>query len=206
MNYDFITLGFNCVPALILKELGLRKYSLPFDWNITNNMQVINCIEHDFNKFHKNLSMILDGHWMIDECGIQYPHDYPVDENECIVDNWKDYYQDNVNKYNRRIERFKNILQNDKPIIAVYLGKFQWATIIHNYLCKKFNKRFIFIVGTYEKIKSKNSDLIVCNLTNNEESRNKDFWITSINEAISKIQNNNKDKNYPLTKINMKYF
>jgi len=203
MDYNFITLGFNCAPALVLKELGLRKYSLPFDWVVTNNMQVMNCIEHDFKNFHKNLSMILDGHWMVDEYGIQYPHDYPVDKNDCIVSNWKEYYEDNLNKYSRRIERFKQILNNDKPVIALYLGKFQWASIIQNYLCKKFNKRFIFIVGTHEKIKNYNTDLIVCNLNNNEDSRNKDFWITSIDEALSKVQNNN---NSSIKRINMKFF
>ena len=84
-DYHFITLGFNCAPALILRDLELRNYSLPFDWIITSNNQIINCIEDDFNKFHKNLHFTLNNHWLMDEYGIQYPHDYPVNSNETIV-------------------------------------------------------------------------------------------------------------------------
>ena len=105
-DYHFITLGFNCAPALILRDLELRNYSLPFDWIITSNNQIINCIEDDFNKFHKNLHFTLNNHWLMDEYGIQYPHDYPLNSNETIVDDWQNYHANVLTKYERRIQRF----------------------------------------------------------------------------------------------------
>ena len=38
---------------------------------------------------------------------------------KCITDKWNDYYGIVLDKYNRRIERFKNIINEDKPIIVL---------------------------------------------------------------------------------------
>jgi hypothetical protein len=208
MEYNIITLGINCVPALILKDLGLRKYSLPFDWNVTNNMQIINCIEDDFRKFHRRLIFILDNHWLMDEYGIQYPHDYPTNEDETIVENWQNYQENVLEKYQRRIERFKNILNDPTPIIALYMGLLSYAVVIKKYLEKKYNRTIIFVVATYEK-KNKNKDknIIICNVYNNDDARNKTFWIDSIHEAISLVKNkqNRSMKNTITNKLFMNF-
>ena len=164
MEYNFITLGFNCAPAIILKELGLRRCSLPFDWVVTNNMQIINCIEDDFQKFHKNLEFTLNNHWFIDDYGIQYPHDYPVDEDDVIVSNWKDFHQDVIYKYKRRIERFKTILTSPTPIISLYLGPIKYALKLKKYIDNKYNKNLIFIVATYEKNLPYMDNVIIVNV------------------------------------------
>jgi hypothetical protein len=191
-SYNFITLGFNCSSALVLKDLGLRKYSLPFDWVVTNNMQVINCLEDDFKRFHKILKPILDSHWLEDEYGIQYPHDYPTNTDDTIVDNWEDYKADVIKKYERRIHRFKTILNDPTPIIALYLGTLNYVRVIKKYLESKYNKTIIFVLATYEPLKNNiDNNIIICNVYNNEDSRNKDFWIDGINKAINKVKNNN---------------
>jgi len=49
---------------------------------------------------------------------------------------------------------------------------------------KKYNrKNIIFVIATYEEGQSSN-DIIICNISTNEDSRNKDFWINGINKAI----------------------
>ena len=197
-GYHFITFGFNCAPALILRDLELRNYSLPFDWIITSNNQIINCIEDDFNKFHKNLHFTLNNHWLMDEYGIQFPHDYPVNSNETIVDDWQNYQANVLIKYERRIQRFKNIMNCSTPIIALYYGQVRYAQNMKQYMERKYNKVIVFVVATSEKfIFNRENNIIICNVSNNDQSRNKDFWIDGINEAISRI-NIIKQNNLPL--------
>jgi hypothetical protein len=202
MEYNFITLGFNCAPAKALKALGLRKYSLPFDWVITNNMRIVDCLEDDFQKFHKNLSLIMDGHWLIDEYGIEYPHDYPINKDDSIVDDWKNYHDDVLIKYQRRIERFKSVLNDPKPIIAIYLGPVQYSLLIKSYLNKRYNKNVIFVVGTYEKnISIKDNNIIICKINNYMDTINNDIWLEGINKAIAKLQNNNINNTQQINKM-----
>ena len=191
MEYNFITLGFNCSSATVLRDLGLRKTALPFDWIVVNNVnKIINCIEDNFQKFHKNLHFIMDNHWLEDEYGIQYPHDYPVNDNEEICDDWINYKTDVLKKYERRIERFHNILNDPLPIIALYHGPITWGKRIKSALEKKYNrKRIIFVIATYEKGQTSN-DIIICNIYTNEDSRNKNFWIKGINQAIQIVSDN----------------
>jgi hypothetical protein len=206
MEHNFITLGFNCVPALILKDMGLRKYSLPFDWNITNKRIVIQCIEDDFRKFHKNLHFVLNKHWLEDEYGIQYPHDYPLNDDGSIVDNWETFHNDVLLKYQRRINRFKDIMNSNKPIIALYHGYVSIAKVIKTYLANKYNKHnIIFIVCTYEK-KYQNNDknLIILNVETAEQARNKKYWENCIQFAIKQAQTNIAPS--PVPKMNMKFF
>jgi uncharacterized protein (DUF1919 family) len=189
MEYNIITLGINCAPALIARDLELRKFSLPFDWVVTNNNQIINCIEDDFEKFHKNLHFTLDNHWQMDEYGIQYPHEYPVNDDGTIIDNWQDYHAEVLIKYQRRIERFRNIMNDSKPIIALYFGTLKYAEILKKYMERKYNKIIVFVVAT-NQIPVRNIDnMIICNVYNNDQSRDKTYWINGINEAISKIKN-----------------
>jgi hypothetical protein len=56
----------------------------------------------------------------------------------------------------------------------------------------------VFVVATSEKfIFNRENNIIICNVSNNDQSRNKDFWIDGINEAISRI-NRIKQNNLPL--------
>jgi hypothetical protein len=206
MEHNFITLGFNCVPALILKDMGLRKYSLPFDWNYTNKRMIIQCIEDDFRKFHKKLKLVLNNHWLEDEYGIQYPHDYPVNEDGSIVDNWETLHNDVLLKYQRRINRFKDIMNNNAPIIALYHGYVSLAKVIKAYLANKYNKQnIIFIVCTYEKrYQNNDKNIIILNVDTMEQARNKNYWENSIRFAIKQTQTNIAPS--PVPKMNMKFF
>jgi uncharacterized protein (DUF1919 family) len=188
-EFNIITLGINCAPALVAKDLELRKYSLPFDWIVTNNIQIINCIEDDFSKFHKKLHFTLDNHWQMDEYGIQYPHEYPVNDDGTIVDNWQDYHEEVLVKYQRRIDRFKSIMSDTKPLIALYFGKLKYANTLKQYLEKKYNRIIVFVVATNEKPVRNIVNIIICNVYSNEESRDKSYWINGINDAISITKN-----------------
>jgi len=135
-SVNFITLGTNCIVALKLKELGLKKYSLPFDYIISNKKSIINCINDDFKKMHTDLIEITDSR-LQDLYGFIYVHDYPFTES-CIekdittpgeesyeelsklAPNYKDFINENIKKYQRKAQRFKEILKSKVPIIALH--------------------------------------------------------------------------------------
>ena len=147
----------------------------------------------------------------MDEYGIQYPHEYSVNDDGTIVDNWQDYHEEVLAKYQRRIERFKNIMNDSKPIIALYFGPLKYAEILKNYLEQKYNKIIIFVVATNEKPTHNIDNMIICNVYNNDQSRDKAYWLNGINEAISRVKNvsvlvPNKKINKKMNKMFMKLF
>jgi hypothetical protein len=53
---------------------------------------------------------------------------------------------------------------------------------------KKYNKTIVFVVTTIEVfINNIDDNIILCKVRNNDQSRNKDYWIDGINQAFSKI-------------------
>lgn len=87
-----IPIGVDCGMANFLKKYKLRNCALPFDW-VVSYTGVSNCICNDFNLFTN-----------------------PLNNNKNIYDIYfvHDFNHENINddteKYNRRIQRFKNIL------------------------------------------------------------------------------------------------
>ena len=45
MDIHFITMGFDCSPASVLRNLNLRGFALPFDWVVSNINSLNKCIE-----------------------------------------------------------------------------------------------------------------------------------------------------------------
>jgi hypothetical protein len=88
-----ISIGSDCHIAMFLKNNNLKSYSFPFDWIVTYN-GVSKCIENDFNNF---IPKLLN---RINEYDMFFYHDFD-----------RSNVYDHIDKYNRRIERFKNILE-----------------------------------------------------------------------------------------------
>lgn len=135
MNFNYLTLGHDCSPAGALRALELRTTAYPFDWNISTISALESCFATNFEYFHKNVVLNDTNTKVVDLYGFIFPHDYPLEnvnnmeeyigegvfaeENgKRIVNHWMDYNQIVVDKYARRIERFKNIVYDPKPIIV----------------------------------------------------------------------------------------
>jgi len=100
----FVSLGVDCGTANILKELGLRNFSLPFDWLVTYE-GITNIINNDFTDFlpKKNDD---DKYEKLNRTnGTLFLHNN---------------FPDDIEKMNRRIDRFKNLLNtsNEKIIFV----------------------------------------------------------------------------------------
>jgi hypothetical protein len=115
------TIGHGCYGALYLRKiLGRNTYSSPFSWNTVPNIKcVIDIIKNDF-KDYVYPSIFNDetrkGDW--NKYGVNFQHDYtkPEDKSSNIIE-----------KYNRRINRFNNILKNIDYVILLWSK--EWATI-----------------------------------------------------------------------------
>ena len=104
----FVPIGIDCGVAENLKKHNLRSFSLPFDWIVSYN-GITDIIKNDFTKFFPDLSnsIIIDDipNVFNDNYGIKFIHDKFPDENV-------------YNKYIRRINRFKDILNNTNDLIV----------------------------------------------------------------------------------------
>jgi beta-glucosidase/6-phospho-beta-glucosidase/beta-galactosidase len=164
-KYNFITIGSDCSSANALRELGLRKFALPFDWVQSFPNSFKNCIKTNFAHYHTNLFYNRKKSRLIDSYGFQFPHDYPVkkmenmttnvddyiiegNENNTIVENWKHYYDNVKEKYNRRIERWNTILHNkEKPIIILSRYPANIAKDLLEFLMNYYSRNDLFMVN-----------------------------------------------------------
>ena len=99
----FVSLGVDCGTANILKCLGLRSCSLPFDWVVTYE-GITNIINNDFTNY---LPKNDDNNYekLNKNNGVLFLHNN---------------FPDDIEKINKRIDRFKNLLEtsNEKIIFV----------------------------------------------------------------------------------------
>jgi hypothetical protein len=164
MSFNYITLGYDCSPAGASRNLGLRSTAYPFDWVISSISALESCFATNFEYFHKNLVLNDTNTRMIDHYGFVFPHDYPFTETnnneqevgegkfgeengKIIINNWMEYHQIVLDKYTRRIERFKNIMLDPTPIII--LCRYNTASVLelYNLIVKYYNRTNVYIVN-----------------------------------------------------------
>ena len=167
--YNFLTIGYDCSPAVALRDLNLREHALPFDWIVSNVNNIHKCIEENFNRFHRNLSFNHNKKRLIDEYGFEYPHDYPLtnpnldlsevgegiygeEDDKHIIDNWMDFYQTVHEKYKRRIERFLTIVNSPNPIIVLCRHSLEDVFKLKNIFKTIYNKENIVFINSSDSI------------------------------------------------------
>lgn len=131
----YIPLGDRCQSTFLVKELGMRAQAFPFDWITSPIDSLVKCLETDFAGFHQTLQLERNAatgvfSQITDGLGFRFHHDYPTtsmsvftDENEVgedpIVDNWRDFHAAALEKYGRRIQRFRDIMRGPEEVIGV---------------------------------------------------------------------------------------
>lgn len=159
---NIIPIGDHCAISIILKELGLRTKSYPFDWvtNVeqlyeTNILYNINIINQLVSQAIENIVNDYIGDALINDSKINsinkiwFPH-----ENGNIIDIY--------NKYIRRFNRLKSDLYSKNVYLLVtriyYIGEADFNHIVNTLL--SFNKEsiIIFISGTEHTYLNNNSN------------------------------------------------
>ena len=131
----YVPLGERCQSTFLVKELGFRTQAFPFDWITSPIDSLVKCLETDFEGFHLNLQLEWNAatgvySQITDGLGFRFHHDYPTssmnvftDESEVgeapIVDNWRDFHDATLEKYGRRIQRFRDTMRGEDEVIGV---------------------------------------------------------------------------------------
>jgi hypothetical protein len=138
---QFVSFGYRCTTAGILKKMGLKLESFPFDWLISRLSVIQHCIEDDFQMFlnteyyekritytyemmNKNTGFICDEH-------ILFHHFYqPIDrKNEVntycyhLAMNHHNIFEEKDREYYIRcIQRFRQILNSSEKRIFIHIA------------------------------------------------------------------------------------
>ena len=158
MTSKYISLGNDCTIAMILAHLNKKQATLPLDWVVCKDFETcINLIDSRFKYFIDDSSLIIKGDNSRDailsdfiysyshnhykgmkelnffinkKINIEYPHDF---KSKKITN---EMYSQVKNKYNRRIERFYNILKGSNYLVQFIF----YYPDLNNDNLKKFEK------------------------------------------------------------------
>lgn len=143
--YDVIIgIGSWCGPSLYLRQYGLRRFSFPLDWMISNTISDVSRLLNDrfdgfmdLNQLRKTsgTSALLedgvavmseggqahqDAHFILDtRYNIISVHDFPILPNQ----DWVQSYGAYKGRLNHRIDRFFRILENSHSALFVRWGE-----------------------------------------------------------------------------------
>jgi hypothetical protein len=208
VKYNVITLGYDCSTAQALRDMGLRKQALPFDWTISSIDSLEKCFKDRFSMFHKKLNYNHNKTRLIDHYGFEFPHDYPVlkDVLDCsfnsvvkehtIVDNWIDYNSEVLYKYERRIKRFLYIMQDPNHLIILCRHDIKDLPKLKSLFKKYYNKENVFFVDSTpqkQNILRPTFDpnifqyTTLCNTEENGQWNETTVWKTALNECLKQF-------------------
>jgi hypothetical protein len=202
--FNFLTIGYDCSTATALKNLNLRTAALPFDWVQSNINSIQLCFQDNFAKFHTNLKFNHSKTRLIDEYGFQFPHDYPFsdisnnetlgegifteEKNKSIVEYWMNYYSIVKEKYDRRIKRFLNIVNDTKPIIVLCRYNTCEVLILQKLFLKYYNNNNIIFINSSSEVFS-NTQIYNCYTEKNGIWNDISIWKEYIDMVIDLHKN-----------------
>jgi len=198
-QFSFISIGKGT--SDVLRILEISKLSLPFDHVITNLDILDHCFQTGFSKYHKNLRLNPAHTRMIDEYGFVFRHDYPlVDEKRVgdeieniekrITPDWREYYPVVKEKYERRIERFLEIMRGKKPIIILSRFSAEQINVIYDTFYRNYRRKDIYIVNSCQ-IESIGQKYINCFTEKNGIWNEASIWRENIDLIIYKYNEHN---------------
>ena len=122
MNNIYISIGLNCDVSIELRKRNIKTFTFPFDWNIKNYESIYLLLKDNFkhlfdkdkllyteftDQYNKKNKIVVNTYY-----DFIFVHDFLINE-----DNYDEVYK----KYNRRIERFNQILNDpNNNIFFVY--------------------------------------------------------------------------------------
>jgi hypothetical protein len=205
--YNLLPLGYDCSPAAALRNLNIRDFALPFDWVVSNIISLEKCFSDNFAKYHTNLTFNSTHSRLIDEYGFQFPHDYPlkdvnVDLNSIgegvfgeergryITEDWQKYYDVVNKKYERRIERFLNIVNGPKPIIAICRYNIDDVIKLKQLFKKYYNKtNIIFINSCTKEVNLPEMKIYSCYTEKNGTWNDAVIWKDTLDKIVASHYN-----------------
>ena len=128
---NFISLGFFCSPARVLKGLGLRTYSGPFDWTISPWNSVWELFNNNFADFlnYDDLyqASFNPDYYINKRYNISFYHDF------SRYSSLAEQIDKVAAKYKRRIDRFYKELSNPTMLIRYIQNEAELRTLEMDY-------------------------------------------------------------------------
>jgi hypothetical protein len=170
-NY-VVSLGCACNTSLYLKELGLKLFSLPYDWIFSNLNMIQHTIEDDFQSF---LNLELINSKKSKQAGHNYYHQRLFNHHNP-KDNQNDYKY-----YQRCITRFKAILDSSESKLFIH-------TVYQE--PEKFHRHFLEFNSDFKKTTFEVEDAIKFNSFLSKLTDNYTFLIIiqNPNQLESKVR------------------
>ena len=126
-NYEhIISLGFDCTVARFLKHFDKKQETYPFDWVVSQNWNLIvdSIIKNHLNDYiDVELENMYNDFYYINKCMVEFLHHSKITINDFQID------------FQRRIDRFYEIIKSDKNILFI-----RKTHDFNN--CKKTHKNF----------------------------------------------------------------
>lgn len=157
-NY-VISLGCACNTSLYLKELGLKLFSLPYDWIFSNLDMIQHTIEDDFKLF---LNPELINSKKAKQAGHGYYHKRLFNHHNP-KDNQDDYHY-----YQRCITRFKALLDSSDNKLFIH-------TVYQE--PEKYHRHFLEFNSNFKKVKFEVKDAIKFNSFLSKLTKNYTFIV-----------------------------
>ena len=205
--FNYITIGYDCSPAAVLRHLNIRKFALPFDWNVSTIPMLDACFRDNFKLYHKELRYSDKKTRMIDAYGFEFPHDYPtviqdikgddnvnifndgIEEREFsenhIVDNWIDYHEIVLAKYDRRIKRFLDIMNDPLPIIVLCRYSTHEVLQLQQLFLKYYHKENVYFINSTQEV-FENDKIVNIYTEKNGEWNDLTIWKPCMDAVILK--------------------
>ena len=116
-DYQIISLGSNCLPRRLLTTYGIKpskeegELTCPFDLCVTPIKAVIEILKNNFSDFFDDIEFNTEkGFWVNKKYKIDFNHD-------------KDSKKDFVERFQKRIQNFKMLINNNKYTYFVYFNE-----------------------------------------------------------------------------------
>ena len=216
--FNYITIGYDCSPAALLRNLNIRKYALPFDWIVSNVPALEACFRDNFRQYHKELYYSNNKTRVIDAYGFQFPHDYPTnvqrfnnptdystqsingdddinkkcpEHNEVIIgedtiiENWAEYHESILAKYDRRIKRFIDIMNDPAPIIVLCRYNTYEVLQLQQLFLKYYHKENLYFINSTQEV-FENDKIVNIYTEKNGEWNDPTVWKSCIDAVILK--------------------
>jgi hypothetical protein len=212
--FNCITIGYDCSPAAALRGVNLRNFALPFDWVVSNISSLDVCFRDNFRKYHRELYYSNNKTRLIDAYGFQFPHDYPTEidnlpqdysknfenmkdedvtikNNEVvitentIVKNWADHHETVLSKYDRRIKRFLEIMNDPKPIIVLCRYSTYEVLELQKLFLKYYHKENLYFINSTQEV-FENDKIVNIYTEKNGEWNELIIWKSCLDAVILK--------------------
>ena len=195
-NYaHYISLGYFCEVAQDLEKLGLREFSSPFDWVISDFPAVIKAIENGFDGFlnYENLSqnVACRGHYYESKYHFYSFHDFSP------YKSLKEQYQGVKEKYVRRINRFLKEIKSP-TLFVKYISSENLDSSGKSIELNWIEQNYQYIQDVLKKYNEGNDILFIGDETVVSETIKIYHVLRDKNEKVSKLPIYNNKELYPL--------